>query len=111
MAKKILIFGATGSVGSSLAKLVKGSSMDAHLIGKNEDEVKKLATKLSYSYSISNVLELNFVNKLLKDLESVEILGIAYCIGSIDIKPLRLTKPKDFVSSYILNLVANQLNV
>ena len=34
--KKILIFGATGSVGSSLTKLVKGSSMDAHLIGKNE---------------------------------------------------------------------------
>ena len=39
MAKKILIFGATGSVGSSLAKLVKDSSMDAHLIGKNVKEI------------------------------------------------------------------------
>ncbi len=106
MSKKYLIFGATGSIGSALAEQLYKDKVECHLIGKNEDEVKKLATKLSYSYSISNVLELNFVNKLLKDLESVEILGIAYCIGSIDIKPLRLTKPKDFVSSYILNLVA-----
>tara|TARA_Y100000590_G_scaffold129703_1_gene148227 strand:- start:1578 stop:2294 length:717 start_codon:yes stop_codon:yes gene_type:complete len=106
MSKKYLIFGATGSIGSALAEQLYKDKAECHLIGKNEDEVKKLATKLSYSYSISNVLELNFVNKLLKDLESVEILGIAYCIGSIDIKPLRLTKPKDFVSSYILNLVA-----
>ena len=48
MAKKILIFGATGSVGSSLAKLVKGSSMDAHLIGKNESEISKLKDQTGF---------------------------------------------------------------
>ena len=41
MAKKILIFGATGSVGSSLVKLAKNASLDVHLIGKNEKEFKK----------------------------------------------------------------------
>ena len=39
-------------------------------------------------------------------MNSTEILGIAYCVGSIDIKPLKLTQAKDFVSSYVLNLVA-----
>ena len=39
MSNKILIFGATGAVGSSLSKLLKGSSSDCHLIGKNEEEV------------------------------------------------------------------------
>ena len=76
------------------------------MVGKNEDELKKLSTKLSYSYSISNVLELDFTNKLSKDLSTTEILGIAYCVGSIDIKPFKLTKNKDFISSYVLNLVA-----
>ena len=33
-------------------------------------------------------------------------MGIAYCIGSIDIKPLKQTQASDFVSSYVLNLVA-----
>jgi NAD(P)-dependent dehydrogenase (short-subunit alcohol dehydrogenase family) len=31
---------------------------------------------------------------------------MAYCVGSIDVKPFKLTKASDFVSSYVLNLVA-----
>ena len=106
MNKKYIIFGATGSIGSSLAEQFYETKADCHLVGKNEEELQKLSTKLSYSYSVCNVLELDFVKKLAEDLNSTEILGIAYCIGSIDIKPLKLTKTKDFVSSYVLNLVA-----
>ena len=62
--------------------------------------------KLNFSYSICDVLELDFANRLLKDLSTTEILGIAYCVGSIEIKPFKLTKTKDFVSSYVLNLVS-----
>ena len=53
-----------------------------------------------------DVLKLDFTKSLEKDLEEVDILGIAYCIGSIDIKPFKLTKQSDFVSSYVLNVVA-----
>ena len=42
----------------------------------------------------------------MEELADVEVLGIAYCVGSIDIKPFKLTKSSDFVSSYVLNLVA-----
>jgi len=106
MSKKYLILGATGSIGSSLVEQLYEEKKDCHLVGKNEDETKKLSAKFSYSYSICDVLQLDFVNKLEKDLMSTEILGIAYCIGSIDLKPLKITKAKDFVSSYVLNLVA-----
>ena len=106
MNKKFLIFGATGSIGSSLANEMYKEKQDCHLIGRNEEELKKIANKLSYSYSVCDVLKLNFVDKLFKDLSETEILGIAYCVGSIDLKPLRTTKAKDFVSSYVLNLVA-----
>jgi len=106
MKKKYLIFGATGSIGSSLANQMYEEKQDCHLIGRNEEELKKIANKLSYSYSVCDVLKLNFVDKLFKDLSETEILGIAYCVGSIDLKPLRTTKAKDFVSSYVLNLVS-----
>ena len=106
MSKKYLIFGATGSIGSNLAEQMYDEKIDCHLIGRNEEELKEISTKLSYSYSVCDVLKLNFADKLLQDLAETEILGIAYCIGSIDIKPLKLTKTKDFVSSYVLNLVA-----
>ena len=106
MKKKYLIFGATGSIGSSLAKQLYEEKQDCHLIGRNEEELKEIANKLNYSYSVCDVLKLNFVDKLFQNLAETEILGIAYCVGSIDLKPLRTTKAKDFVSSYVLNLVS-----
>ena len=106
MKKKYLIFGATGSIGSSLANQLYNEKRDCHLIGRNEEELEKLANKLSYSFSVCDVLKIDFTKKLLEELVDVEVLGMAYCVGSIDIKPFKLTKSSDFVSSYVLNLVA-----
>jgi len=106
MKKKYLIFGATGSIGSALANQFYNEKIDCHLIARNEDEVKKLSEKLGYTYSVCDVLKIDFTDKLKQDLDGIEILGIAYCVGSIDIKPFRLTKANDFISSYVLNLVA-----
>ena len=106
MKKKYLIFGATGSIGSSLANQLYKEKQDCHLIGRNESETEKLANKLDYTFSVYDVLKIDFAKKLLEELVDVEVLGIAYCVGSIDIKPFKLTKSSDFVSSYVLNLVA-----
>jgi NAD(P)-dependent dehydrogenase (short-subunit alcohol dehydrogenase family) len=106
MSKKYIILGATGAIGSSLATQLNKDQIDCHLVGRNEDELKKIADELNYTYSVCDVLELSFVDKLKKDLEEVEVLGIAYCIGSIDIKPFKQTRANDFISSYVLNLVA-----
>ncbi len=106
MKKKYLIFGATGSIGSNLVKELYDKKEDCHLIGRNENEIKKLSEKFSYSYSVCDVLKVDFAKKLLEELIDVEILGVAYCVGSIDLKPFKLTKASDFVSSYVLNLVS-----
>ena len=106
MSKKYLIFGATGSIGSNLASQLYFEKKDCQLLGRNEEELKKISKKFSYSFSVCDVLKINFIEKILKELSDVEVLGIAYCVGSIDIKPFRQTKASDFVSSYVLNLVA-----
>ena len=104
MTHKILIFGATGSVGSSLAKLMKNGSTSCHLIGKNTEEVSKLSEETGHSYSIVDVLEENFIEKVEKDVSEFEIAGIAYCIGSIDLKPINLVSKKDVMKCFSLNL-------
>tara|TARA_B100001123_G_scaffold409611_1_gene503905 strand:- start:846 stop:1562 length:717 start_codon:yes stop_codon:yes gene_type:complete len=106
MTKKYLIFGATGSIGSALAKELYDDKKECHLIGRDENSIKAIASKFNYKYSICDVQKLNFADTLCKELASTEIAGIAYCIGSIDIKPFRQTQAKDFVSSYVLNLVS-----
>ena len=45
MNKKYLIFGAGGSIGSALANKFYNEKKNCHLIGRNEDQIKKLALK------------------------------------------------------------------
>jgi len=102
MSEKYLIFGATGSVGSSLAEQLKNSGNDIHLVARNEDEVKIIADKLGCSYTVADVLEDGFIEKVKTDIN--EIKGIAYCVGSIDLKPLRMVTEADMNKCMKLNL-------
>jgi len=102
MSEKYLIFGATGSVGSNLSKLLKDSDYNIHLVARNNDEVAKLSDQLGCSYTVANVLEDGFVEKIKNDVKDVK--GIAYCVGSIDLKPIRMVTEEDFNKCMKLNL-------
>jgi NAD(P)-dependent dehydrogenase (short-subunit alcohol dehydrogenase family) len=102
MSEKYLIFGATGSVGSSLAEQLKNSGNDIHLVARNENEVKAIAEKLGCSYTVADVLEDGFIEKVKSDIN--EIKGVAYCVGSIDLKPLRMVTEIDMNKCMKLNL-------
>ena len=102
MSEKYLIFGATGSVGSSLAEQLKNSGNDIHLVARNESEVKVIAEQLGCSYTVADVLEDGFIEKVKSDIN--EIKGIAYCVGSIDLKPLRMVTEADMNKCMKLNL-------
>ncbi len=104
MSKKNLIFGATGAVGSSLSKLLKDHKLEAHLIGKNKDEISRLADETGFKYSVADVLEENFVEKILQDIDGADVSGIAYCVGSINFKPINLITKKDMLDCFSLNL-------
>ena len=106
MSKKFLIIGATGAVGSSLVKLIKDDDRlanEAHLVGKNAEEVSKLSDQTGFNYTVADVLQSDFLEKLEKDVKDVEINGIAYCVGSIDLKPINLITKKDYLKSFELN--------
>ena len=103
MSEKYLIFGATGSIGSSLAEQLKNSGNDIHLVARNESEVSSIAENLGCEfYSSSTFLEDGFIEKVKSDIP--EIKGIAYCVGSIDLKPLRMVTEQDFNKCMKLNL-------
>ena len=102
MSEKYLIFGATGSIGSSLAEKLKNSGQDIHLVARNESELTPIVEKLGCSHTVADVLEEGFIEKVKSDVS--EIKGLAYCIGSIDLKPLRTTSEQDFQKCMKLNL-------
>ena len=104
MSDKYLIFGATGSIGSSLAQQLKDSNQEAHLISRNEDELKALSEKLGFSFTVADVLEDGFIDQVKSDVSDDIIRGLAYCIGSIDLKPIKRVTESDMNQCMKLNL-------
>ena len=102
MSAKYLIFGATGAIGSNLANQLYNSNHDFHLVSRNEEELKSLSKKLKCTYTLADVLENNFVEKVKSEIS--EVKGIAYCVGSIDLKPFKIVKMDDFQKCMKLNL-------
>ena len=104
MSNKYLIFGATGSIGSSLAEQLTDSGHEVHLIARNEVELKPLSEKLGCTYSVADVLEENFIERVKSDASDLDVKGIAYCVGSIDLKPLKRVTESDLHNCMKLNL-------
>ena len=104
MSNKYLIFGATGSIGSSLAEQLTNSDHEVHLIARNVDELKPLSEKLGCTFSIADVLEENFIDKVKADTSDFDVKGVAYCVGSIDLKPLKRVSESDLHNCMKLNL-------
>ena len=104
MSEKYLIFGATGSIGSSLAQQLKDSNQEAHLISRNEDELKALSEKLGFSFTVADVLEDGFIDQIKSGVSDDTIKGLAYCIGSIDLKPIKRVTESDMNHCMKLNV-------
>ena len=102
MSEKYIVFGATGSIGSSLAEQLVSSGNSVHLVARNEAELKNISDKLGCTSTVADVLEEGFIDKVKNDIE--ETNGIAYCVGSIDLKPLRMVTEQDFNKCMKLNL-------
>ena len=100
---KYLIFGATGSIGTSLSEQLNKSNKEIHLVGRKEDELESLSAKLDCDYSVLDILSENLSEFVKEEFGSMDISGVAYCIGSIDLKPLKNSKKEDFKKCLDLN--------
>ena len=78
------------------------SGKEVHLVGRDENQTKSLSEKLNSEYSIADVLDDGFVDKIKANIDDVK--GIAYCVGSIDLKPLKSASESDFNKCMKLNL-------
>ena len=103
---KKLILGATGSIGSALARNIVSDGGEVHLVGRDKTSLSKIASELNSTFTNCDVLEENFAEKIFNDLGDTPINGLAYCVGSIDLKPIKLTKKSDYMQSFNLNLIS-----
>ena len=98
-----LILGASGGIGSALSKRLKNQGWSLHLVSRNEEKLKALASELNSSYSICDVTQSDEVEKLYDGLEQAPD-AVALCVGSILLKPAHLTKDDEWTQTINQNL-------
>ena len=102
MKKKILIFGGTGAIGFSIAQKIKTDGYDPIIMARNEEELKNKAKEIDCDYSICDVLKIEQIEKIAEQYNE-DVFGIAYCVGSINLRPLKMCKNEDYIDSFKIN--------
>ena len=102
MNKKILIFGGTGSIGFSIAKKMSEENYSPVIISRNKEELVNKSKEINCEYETCDVSEINQIEKITKKYND-EIFGLAYCVGSINLKPLKISNDDDFIESFKIN--------
>jgi NAD(P)-dependent dehydrogenase (short-subunit alcohol dehydrogenase family) len=94
--KTVVIFGATGGVGSELAKVLTNRGSSVILCSRNEAKLKEISSNLSQKYYVVDGTKEEDVESFFSELshQSIKIDGVVNCIGSFCIKPLQATSGK-----------------
>ena len=100
--KKILIFGGSGSIGKALAAKLKQNGYSPIILSRNEDELKRVSEDIKCEYRICDILNIDRLKEISDEFNN-NVCGIAYCVGSINLKPLKITKDEDFLDSFKIN--------
>ena len=102
-----LIFGATGGVGSALARQLHARGEAIFLAARNENALAALADELDAPSKVCDVLDGDQIDAVVEAAaEHGGLTGLAFAAGSIDLAPLRRLDRETARKSFELNAVS-----
>lgn len=112
MSAPFLIMGAHGGVGESLARLLAADGKPVAVTARNVAEIDGLAADLNAKAIACDAMDpVSIQDAVAQADEGDGLAGLAYCIGSIDLMPLRAASQSAFVESFRLNALGAALSV
>ncbi len=110
MLEKYLVYGATGGVGSTLCRRLAAEGRKLHLVARDADRLRPLGEELGASWSAVDVLQADAITQV-ADEAGATLSGLAYAIGSINLKPFERVTAADMERDFRLNAVGAALAV
>jgi NAD(P)-dependent dehydrogenase (short-subunit alcohol dehydrogenase family) len=110
MPRRVAVLGATGAVGAALARRLRQAGDEPFLIGRDMERLRPLAAELDAPMAQADVLQPAALASAMAEA-GPELAGLAYCVGSIPLKPLARLTEADFLDAFRLNAVGAALAV
>lgn len=98
----ILIFGASGGIGSALARRLVGQGTKVHLSGRDAARLEALGAALSAPTTLADVLVEGDIERVMA-AAGEPITGLVYAVGSVTLKPIGRTSDEDILRDFQLN--------
>ncbi|MGY6553408.1 MAG: SDR family NAD(P)-dependent oxidoreductase [Wenzhouxiangella sp.] len=112
MAAPIIILGAHGGIGEALARRLAKQKRDLFLTARDAASIAELADELGARAAALDVMDPDAIAELIGQVDQGEgIAGLAYCVGSIVLKPLKAASAQDFIDTFRLNTLGAALAV
>ncbi|MFQ3623126.1 MAG: SDR family oxidoreductase [Acetobacteraceae bacterium] len=104
---RVLIVGATGGIGGALARRLVSTGVPVHLAGRDPERLAAIAAELGAPSTVCDVLDAAAAEAAVAEAaRGGALAGLAFCVGSIVLKPLARATEADHLEAYRLNVVA-----
>jgi NAD(P)-dependent dehydrogenase (short-subunit alcohol dehydrogenase family) len=110
MTGKIVIYGATGGIGRSLAELLHQQGKDVHLVGRDPLQLSTLAESLQASYTVGDVQEPELFARVSHDCGEM-LSGLVYAVGTLQLKSISRLTEADFLTDFRVNALGAALAI
>ena len=102
----VLIFGGVGGIGEALARRLAGGGRPVIVTSRSLERAAALADEIGGRAVVCDVLEDGAIASAVEQsVEDGALSGVAYCVGSIDLKPLSKVSASDMAACYALNTI------
>ncbi len=104
MSGPVVIVGGTGGIGAALARRLVAEGRAVHLVARDEGRLAALAAELGATWAAADVVDETQLAAAIAAAGDT-VSGLAYCVGSIVLKPVRRVDSATMVDAYRLNVV------
>lgn len=99
---RVLIYGGSGGVGGTLARLLAARGYRLHLVARNEERLARLADEIGASFTAGEVSDPSLFDRVARE-SGDELSGLVYAIGTIRLKALSRLGEADFLEDFRIN--------
>lgn len=110
MARRILLYGGSGGIGSAIARLLHKNGDELYLVGRNEEKLEELASQTGAHFIAGDITQEGFYQNVMEQAGK-ELDGLVYAIGTINLGSLRRLSEADFLDDFHVNAMGAALAV